>query len=86
MFLQGDGIHHRCQHSHVVRPDSVHTAAAAGKVKETATAAAGKVKATAVSAVDAVKAKLPKKDVACECECECSAECAEECVEAPAEA
>ena len=45
------------------------TVAAAGKVKETATAAAGKVKETATNAVDAVKAKLPKKDVACECEC-----------------
>ena len=56
----------------------------AGKVKETATAAAGKVKATAVSAVDAVKAKLPKKEVTCECEC--TEECVEECVEAPVEA
>ena len=59
----------------------------AGKVKETAAVAADKVKATATSAVDAVKAKLPKKDVACECECaEAVEEIAEEAVEAPVEA
>lgn len=58
--------------------------AAAGKVKETAAVAADKVKATAANAVDAVKAKLPKKDVACECSCTC--EDAVETVEAPAEA
>ena len=56
----------------------------AGKVKETAAVAADKVKATATSAVDAVKAKLPKKDVACECEC--AEEIVEEAVEAPVEA
>ena len=60
------------------------TAAAAGKVKATAAVAADKVKATATSAVDAVKAKLPKKDVACECEC--AEEIVVEAVEAPVEA
>ena len=60
---------------------------AAGKVKETAVVAADKVKATATNAVDAVKAKLPKKDVACECECaEVVEEIVEETVEAPVEA
>ena len=61
----------------------------AGKVKETAVTTAGKVKATATTAVDAVKAKLPKKDVACECEEiaeETVEETAEETVEAPVEA